>query len=72
VRADPKIVNEFIRYVREGGPIATSPVAARNSIAAGVMATYSLRHGATPAEVPPLSDDILAYFDAEVRGRAHA
>ncbi|MGD0113612.1 MAG: Gfo/Idh/MocA family oxidoreductase, partial [Armatimonadota bacterium] len=27
--ADPKIVAEFVRYLRYGGPIATSPIAAR-------------------------------------------
>ncbi|MFW6159332.1 MAG: Gfo/Idh/MocA family protein, partial [Planctomycetota bacterium] len=46
--ADPRIVAEFIRYVREGGTITTSPVAARQSVAAGCMATDSLRHGGEP------------------------
>ncbi|HEY3378275.1 MAG TPA: Gfo/Idh/MocA family oxidoreductase [Armatimonadota bacterium] len=66
--ADPKIVAEFVRYLREGGPIATSPIAARYSVAAGVQATKSLRSGSTPLDVPPLPEAWTAYFDAEVRG----
>lgn len=68
--ADPRIVAEFIRYLRTGGPIATSPVAARYSVAAGYQATMSLRNGSMPMDISPLSDDLLAYFDAEVRGTA--
>ncbi len=60
--ADPSIVSEFIRYVREGGPIATSAVAARYSVAAGCLATESLRSGSTPREVPPLPADLAEYF----------
>jgi len=60
---DPSIVAEFLRYVREGGAIKTSPVAARYSVAAGYMATESLRNGGIPMTVPPLSDDLRAYFE---------
>ena len=61
--ADPRIVAEFVRFVREGGPIQTSPIAARNSVAAGCMAAHSLRNGAVPMDIPPVPDDIRAYFD---------
>jgi predicted dehydrogenase len=67
--ADPRIVAEFVRYVREGGPIATSPIAARYAVAAGYLATQSLRNGNVPMEVPGLPKEIVAYFDAEVAGR---
>jgi predicted dehydrogenase len=60
--ADPKIVEEFIRYVREGGRTLTSPLAARNSVGAGYMATLSLREGGRPYEVPPPSAEALVYF----------
>ncbi|MCD4823303.1 MAG: Gfo/Idh/MocA family oxidoreductase [Phycisphaerae bacterium] len=63
--SDTDIVAEFIRFVREGGKINTSPVAARNSVAAGVMATESLRNGSTPMEIPKLPDDILEYFNKD-------
>lgn len=52
--SDPAIVNEFIRYVREGGETDTSPIAARMAVAAGCAATDSLRHGSMPVAVKPL------------------
>jgi predicted dehydrogenase len=59
---DPAIVAEFLRYVREGGEIKTSPIAARYAVAAGCMATASLRDGSRPMDVPRVDDDLLAYF----------
>ncbi len=50
--ADPRIVSEFIRLLREGGFVSGSPVAARNSVAAGFAATESLRNGGIPVDVP--------------------
>jgi predicted dehydrogenase len=64
---DPSIVAEFLRYVREGGTIKTSPVAARYSVAAGCMATKSLRNGSTPMPVPPLDDELFDYFEAVIK-----
>ena len=63
--ADPRIVAEFVRYVRQGGKIATSPVAARYSVAAGFQATMSLRSTGQPMDVPPLAPDLRAYFEAD-------
>ncbi len=60
--ADPRIVGEFIRYIREDGPITTSPVEARNSVAAGCAAAHSLRNGNVPVDIPPLPDDTVAHF----------
>ncbi len=60
--ADPNIVAEFVRYVREGGKIRTSPIAARNSVAAGVSAALSLRSGGTPVDVPRVAPEVEAYF----------
>ncbi len=37
--ADEAIVEEFLRFARDGGPTDTSPVAARMSVAAGYLAT---------------------------------
>ena len=64
---DPSIVAEFLRYVREGGKIRTSPVAARYSVAAGFMATVSLRNGSMPMRVPKLDADIRNYFENKTR-----
>jgi len=61
--ADGAIMTEFARFAREGGATDTSPVAARMSVAAGYMATLSLRDGGTPLEVPPLDPELVAYFD---------
>lgn len=63
--ADPRIVAEFVRYVRQGGTIATSPVAARYSVAAGCQAAESLRNGAKPSAIPPLPPEISQYFNAD-------
>ncbi|MFI6295815.1 Gfo/Idh/MocA family protein [Nonomuraea sp. NPDC050790] len=61
--ADPGIIVEFTRFAREGGVTDTSPVAARMSVAAGYMATMSLRDGGMPYDVPPLDPELVAYFD---------
>lgn len=50
--ADEAMMAEFIRYAREGGPTATSPIAARESVATGLTATRSLRGGGAPLKVP--------------------
>jgi len=64
--SDPRIVAEFLRYVREGGKIATSPIAARQSVAAGCMAAASLRQGNIPMDIPRLPAELVAYFDADL------
>ena len=63
--SDERIVAEFVRFVREGGGTTTSPVAARNSVAAGCCAAHSLRNGGIPVDVPPVEPDVLAYFAAQ-------
>ena len=64
--ADTKIVDEFVRYVRDGGRITTSALAARNSVAAGCMAAESLRHGGSPMNVPEIPVKIRDYFNADL------
>jgi predicted dehydrogenase len=64
--ADPNIVAEFVRYCREGGTVATSPIAARMSVAAGCMATDSLRDGGEPRDVPPLPAELVEHFERDV------
>ncbi|MFF4182530.1 Gfo/Idh/MocA family protein [Streptomyces sp. NPDC001691] len=61
--ADPLIIDEFLRFVRDGGVTDTSPVAARMAVAAGYEATASLRAGGTPREVPRLDPELVAYFE---------
>lgn len=60
--ADQKIVDEFLRFVTEGGPTDTSPLGAWNAVAAGIQATNSLRDGSQPREIPELPDELVRYF----------
>ena len=62
--ADPKIVGEFLRYVLEDSPTLTSPIAARNSVATGYLATMSLRADSAPKNIPPVDKAVAAYFKA--------
>lgn len=52
--SDPLIVEEFLRYVRSGGPTTATPEAARMAVAVGCQATASLRGGGQPLDIPPL------------------
>ena len=61
--ADPRLVAEFVRFVRDGGATLTSPVAARAAVAAGYAATTSLRANGTPIDVPALDPALVEYFD---------
>lgn len=63
--ADPKIVNEFIEFALHGGKTTTSPVAARNSVAAGYLATQSIRNDSMAYDIPKLDDAIIAYFEEQ-------
>ncbi|MBO0825990.1 MAG: Gfo/Idh/MocA family oxidoreductase, partial [Actinobacteria bacterium] len=61
--ADKPLVDEFLRFVARGGATQTSPVAAREAVAAGVAATTSLRDGGRPVEVPTPDRLIADYFE---------
>jgi predicted dehydrogenase len=60
--ADTRIMAEFVRFAREGGATLTSPIAARDSVAAAVMATLSLRADGQPFPVPSVDASLAAYF----------
>jgi predicted dehydrogenase len=60
--ADFITMSEFLAHVGAGAPTVLSPVAARESVAAGVLATTSLRSGSVPFDVPPLDPEITRYF----------
>ncbi len=66
--ADPRLVAEFVGFVRDGGATLTSPIAARAAVAAGYAATTSLRSHGTPIDVPALPPAMIEYFD---RGQTH-
>lgn len=68
--ADEHLVAEFVRFAAEGGPTETSPVFAREAVAAGVAATHSLREGSRTVDIPDLPPDLVAYFDrGQVEGK---
>jgi predicted dehydrogenase len=68
--ADALVVGEFLRLVRGGGSTLTSPVAARQAVAAACAATESLRNGGRPVDVPHLANDIETYFNTPRPGAA--
>ena len=60
--SDPSIISEFVDFVRKGGATTTSPVAARDAVAVGVLGHASMRAGSAPQDVPPLRDELRSYF----------
>ncbi|GIT78801.1 oxidoreductase [Leifsonia sp. LS1] len=70
--ADRLLIDEFVAFVRDGGTTLTSPVAARHAVAAGVVATASLRGDGGLLPVPELDAELRAYFDGGQRGREGA
>ena len=62
--ADELTMTEFLLFVRDGEATETSPVAARNAVMTAIAATESLRSGATPCEVSPVSEELSRYFSA--------
>ena len=60
--ADTALIDEFLDFVVNGGKTDTSPVAARDAVAAAVAATDSLRDGGTLRTVPSLDPELASYF----------
>jgi predicted dehydrogenase len=51
--ADPKVVKDFLDYLRTGHRNGATPLDARMSVAAGYFATRSIREGNMPQDIPP-------------------
>lgn len=62
--ADPLLIAEFLRFARDGGVTDTSPIAAREAVAAGVLAAQSLRSRGSSLDIPPLPAAWIEYFNA--------
>jgi Predicted dehydrogenases and related proteins len=60
--ADVAIMAEFCRFVRKSGTTATSPLAARESVATACAATKSLRMGGVALDVPRLAPSLAEDF----------
>jgi predicted dehydrogenase len=65
--ADRFIVEEFLRHVLDSGPVTTSPLAARDAVAAAYAATVSLRNGGVPIDVEPAATELSRYFAGAVQ-----
>ena len=55
-------VNAAVEGALDGGATEVSPVSARDAVAAGVLATRSLRSGSVPFDVPELDAELADYF----------
>ncbi|WP_457965181.1 Gfo/Idh/MocA family oxidoreductase [Arthrobacter sp. D1-29] len=62
--ADPVMVAEFLKFAADGVPTATSPIAARNAVAAGLLATESLRGNGCALDVPMVDESLAYYFES--------
>ena len=56
--ADPVICKDFVDMCLDGKEPEATPVAGRMSVAAGVSAAYSMRHGGMPVDIPALPEGI--------------
>jgi predicted dehydrogenase len=70
--ADELLMAEFLEFVRDGSPTLTSPVDAREAVAAGWAATMSLRDGSRPMVVPPIPAEVDQWFAGGQQARASA
>ena len=61
--ADAPIVQSFLDFVRFDAKTNTSPIAARNSVATGVLGHYSMRNGCNCQEIPQLPKEVIEYFE---------
>jgi predicted dehydrogenase len=66
--ADPLIVDAFLHYLKTGESTGATPLDARAAVAAGYLATQSLRNGNQPYDVPPLDKKQLLAKNAAPLG----
>ena len=60
--ADPVMIKSFIEFVQNDIVPNTSPLAARNSVATGVLGHKSMRDGNIPKDIPLVSKYLSEYF----------
>jgi hypothetical protein len=56
-------MENFVSFVRDGAKTNTSPIAARQSIAVGVLGHKSMRTGCNRQDIPPLPAEMIEYFE---------
>lgn len=64
--ADHKLMEEFVRFARFGGPTDTSPIGAREAVAAGCAGAESLRSGGIPVAIAPPDQAVVRVLDMTV------
>ncbi len=57
--ADEALMAEFVQFARHGGATQTSPIGAREAVAAGCAGAESLRSGGTPVAVRAPDPDVV-------------
>lgn len=70
--ADPLMIKEFLEFAAKGGTTETSPIAARQAVAAGILATESLRNDGGARTVPALDPALVDYFNAGQRSKINS
>ena len=61
--ADLPTLENFVKFVRFGAKTNTSPIAARQSVAVGVLGHKSMRSGCNRQDIPQLSPEMIEYFE---------
>ena len=61
--ADTVIVEDFLNYIRTGKRLGATPLAARQAVAVGCLATESLRSGNQAFDVPALPPEVASWTD---------
>ncbi len=61
--ADTLMIAEFLRFAADGGPTRTSPIAARQAVAAALLATDSIRGDNSCLPIPALDPDLIQYYE---------
>lgn len=65
--SDPAMINSFIEYALNDTLPNTSPVAARNAVATGVLGHESMRNGSIPKIIPQVPKYIEDYFKKQTK-----
>jgi predicted dehydrogenase len=61
--ADLATLRSFVGFIRDGEKTNTSPVAARQAVAVGVLGHKSMRGGCNREDVPQLDPELVGYFE---------
>lgn len=63
--SDVGVIESFLEFARYGRRTNTSPIAARQAVAVGVLGHVSMRQGCQREDIPCLPSTLVEYFDGE-------